>query len=143
MIVLIVGFTTAFHASDHDGPPADAGPIHLEVVDRVVGQGRALSCFATLVLERDLVPAALGDDRAEVHLYGDPGQQRHCHRHVIFYGNSQVRSLGLWTTRTGVWVAPAIQSYTARGGYQYRFIRATATNGYGEEQANWCYVPAR
>jgi hypothetical protein len=33
---------------------------------------------------------------------------------LIFYGNLQVRSLGLWTTRTGVWVAPAIQSYTAR-----------------------------
>ena len=62
---------------------------------------------------------------------------------LIFYGNAQVRSLGLWTTRTGVWVAPAIQSYTARGGYQYRFIRATATNGYGEEQADWCYVQAR
>ena len=60
---------------------------------------------------------------------------------VIFYGNAQVRSLGLWTTRTGVWVAPAIQSWTARSGYQTRYIRTTTTNGYGEALSGWCYVP--
>jgi len=60
-----------------------------------------------------------------------------------FYANAQVRSLGLWTTRTGVWVRPAIQAWTARGGYQWRYIRTTTTNGYGSELADWCYVPAR
>ena len=61
------------------------------------------------------------------------------------YGHSQiqVRSLGLWTTRRGVWVAPAIQSWTHRGGYQHRYIRTTTTNEYGEALSDWCYVPTR
>jgi hypothetical protein len=57
-----------------------------------------------------------------------------------FYANAQVRSQGLWTTRLGVWVRPAIQWYTRYTGYDWRWVSATTSNDYGENPATWCQV---
>jgi hypothetical protein len=49
-------------------------------------------------------------------------------------------SLPLYTTTYGVWVRPAIQVYTQRGGYQSMWVTASVIRGYEQVPTDWCYT---